>query len=444
MIARRLAMRADTYRADTYKVTHWMNVRKVTARQVAEAVGQPLDPMTAGAWPSALVAAVARFLQVQPHQLAASERGVLTVLIRTAAELRETARPIRRGGIHFYNYYSMASPPDAVGPVILDILCPADRLPDLNNGHLEPAITVNIGPGDIHGRWGDVLTESTWQVLQANGDDDNWIAGDSYIEPSYCPHSYSLASELPARIISYTAQSNLAGLVETMNDWADAAVDRLLSLAASGLGPRDVAELLLSRRGHSLATAAAALRVTPEQLATALDQGALDVLRDLGLAVGLDYRLLLASVRRHDEVGKTCRTVAECRADAREFRGYLVASLVGAPHLPDLTGMFMRVDGPGAELCEPGETHYLVTGGAIELDWTQPDGSSARVSLEADGTAWVAPFVAHRWSGSGSVIKLGSGQHLGYLDLAELTNTYTAAATLRRGRHDGRFWGYDS
>ena len=141
-------------RADTYKITHWMNVRKATVQQVATAVGQPLDLTTAGAWPEALVAAVASFLQVQPHQLTASERRGLTVLTRTADELLATNRPIRRGGIHFYNYYTMASPPDAVGPVILDILCPADRLPDLNNGHLEPAITVNIGPGDIHGRWG--------------------------------------------------------------------------------------------------------------------------------------------------------------------------------------------------------------------------------------------------------------------------------------------------
>ena len=183
-------------RADTYKITHWMNVRKVTVQQVATAVGQPLDLTTAGAWPEALVTAVASFLQVQPHQLTASERRGLTVLPRTADELLATNRPIQRGGIHFYNYYTMASPPDTVGPVILDILCPADRLPDLNNGHLEPAITVNIGPGDIHGRWGGTLSESTWQVLRANGDDDSWIAGDSYIEPSYCPHSYSRAGEL--------------------------------------------------------------------------------------------------------------------------------------------------------------------------------------------------------------------------------------------------------
>ena len=221
-------------------------------------------------------------------------------------------------------------------------------------------------------------------------------------------------------------------------------MDRLFDLAASGPGPRAVAELLLSRRGHSLTTAAAALRMTPDRLAAALDEGAMDVLRDLGLAVGLDYRLLLASVRRHDEVGKICRTVDECRADARDFLGYRVASLVSAPHLPDLTGMFMQIDGAGADLCELGETHYLVTGGAVELDWTEADGSPARVRLQPDGTAWVAPLVAHRWSGSGSVVKLGSGRHLGYLDLAELTNTYAAAATLRRGHHDGRSWGYDS
>ena len=27
-------------------------------------------------------------------------------------------------------------------------------MPKLNNGHLEQAITVNLGPSDIFGRWG--------------------------------------------------------------------------------------------------------------------------------------------------------------------------------------------------------------------------------------------------------------------------------------------------
>jgi hypothetical protein len=445
--------------ADTYKVVHWMNVRKVTTGQVAKAIGHPFDPSAAGTWSDELVAEVAGFLKVEAEQLTSSPRRNLTALTRTADDLIATRRPIQRDGIHFYNYYTMAAPPGAVAPVILDILCPAGRVPALNNGHLEPAITVNIGPGHINGRWGEELTEETWQVLRANspssggGDADAWIVGDSYVEPSYCPHSYSLAGDEPARIISYTGQSNLAGLIEDLNDWSDPAAASLLDrleagddgASPEGTGPYGIAELLLSRRGHTVASAAGVIGVSEATLRDALAGGGVDVLRDLGRTLGFDYRVLLSPQWRHDSVGKTYRDVGECRADARDFRGYRVSSLASAPHLPDLTGLFMRVDGTaGEDLSDPAETHYLVTGGEVELEWTDADGKRERSRLGVDGTAWLAPFVAHRWSGDGSLVRLGSGRHLTYLDLIELANTYGAAATLRRGRLDDRGWGYDS
>ncbi|MEW9553281.1 histidine kinase [Nonomuraea sp. NPDC050783] len=439
-------------RLDTYKVVHWMNVRKMTVRQVAEAAGLDharlaglLDEPGGGEWPETEVAALTRALGVEPERLSASGRRDLTVVTRTAEQLRATRRPIQRDGIHFYNYYTMAAPPGAVAPVILDILCPADRLPALNNGHLEPAITVNLGPGDIHGRWGEELTDATWQVIAANKGEDPWIVGDSYLEPSYCPHSYSLASDAPARIVSYTGQSNLAALLEDVNDWSEPAAEELFGWLDREPSPRALAELLLARRGHTVESAAAALGTSGEKLAAALEYGGVEDLRELGWRLGLDDRLLLRRELRHDAVGKTYKDVAECRREARDFRGYRVTSLAGAPHLPDLSGLYLRVSGEeGADLLEPAETHYLVTGGDLRLHWITADGGTESRELDADGTAWVAPFVRHRWSGDGSLIKLGSGRHLTYLDLYELSNTYAPAATLRRGRRDGRSWGYDS
>jgi len=426
-----------------------MNVRKVTAEQVAKAAGSELDRLLAAGtvedWPDEAAAAVAGFLRIEPEQFIASGRRDLTVLTRSGTELRATRRPIRRDGIHFYNYYTMAAPPGAVAPVILDILCPADRIPALNNGHLEPAITVNLGPGAIHGRWGTELTDATWQVMRANSGPDDWIVGDSYVEPSYCPHSYSLASGTSARIVSYTGQSNLAALLEEINDWATPAADAVFARLDDGLTPAVLAELLLARRGHTVDSAAAVLDIPGCAVTSALDGGNLTVLRDLGRTFGFDYRLLLWSERRHDSVGKTYCDVEDCRKDVRRFQGYEVASMASAPHLPDLTGLFVRVDGDGgAELREPAETHYLVTRGEVVLDWTDADSTRRRAHLDPDSTAWVGPFVAHRWSGNGALVKLGSGRHLGYLDLVELANTYAAAATLRRGRRNGRSWGYDS
>lgn len=438
-------------RVDNYKVVHWLNIRKLTTGQIADAVG--LDPEqlgkllspSEGEWPDDIAAAVAAVLRITPERLGASGRRDLTVLVRGARELHETRRPIQRDGIHFYNYYTMAAPPGAVAPVILDILCPADRVPALNNGHLEPAITINLGPGDIHGRWGERLGEATWQVIETNSGADDWIVGDSYVEPSYCPHSYSLAGADPARIVSYTGQSALAGLLEEFNDWSDPAARAMLDWLGADLDPRQVAIQLLSRRGHTLGSAAAVLGIAEDELGAALTAGTVESLRELGAALGFDYRLLLRPVTRHDPVGKTFKDVAGCRNEIRDFRGYRVTSLASAPHLPDLTGLFMRVAGDaGGSLSEPAETHYLVTAGSPTLHWIRPDGREGHTELTVDASAWVAPFVAHRWSGDGALIKLGSGRHLGYLDLYELTNTYAAAATVRRGRRDSRGWGYDS
>ncbi|MFC6015697.1 histidine kinase [Plantactinospora solaniradicis] len=441
---------------DPFKVAHWMNARKHTATQVAELAGVPGGTLTdllgggVAEVDDALLGRIALALRVDPAQLCAQGARDLTVVHQSAEGLAATCRPIQRDGIHFYNYYSMAAPPGRVAPVILDILCPADRLPALNNGHLEPAITVNLGPGDIHGRWGEELTPQTWQVLHANSGDDPWIVGDSYVEPSYCPHSYSLAGAAPARIVSYTGQSNMAPVIEEANTWSDSAYARYLELLDGGLPPGDLLDLLLARRGYQRSSAADAIGLDPAALDKAVSDpvAGIPVLRALARTVGLDYRLLLPAERSHDAVGKSYRDVPDARASRRRLGPYEVASMASAPHLPDLTGLYLRVhsDGSevsGADLVEPAESHYFVATGVLTLDWDNAQGQRQSTTLTADGSAWVGPFVRHRWSGDGALLKFGSGSHVGYLDLVELTNTYAPAATARRGRRDLSSWGYD-
>jgi transcriptional regulator with XRE-family HTH domain len=442
---------------DSYKLAHWMNVRKVTPDQLAETAEldeELLRNLLRESSPLADDEArhVAEALRVNASQLAASPKQGLAAVVSTPDDLRASRRPIQRDGITFYNYYSMAGAPGRVAPVILDILCPHDRLPALNNGHLEPAITLNLGPGDIHGRWGEELGEAEWQVLRANHAEDSWIVGDSYVEPSYCPHSYSLASPEPARIISYTCESNLAPLFSELNDWGDPAFAALLRDAGDA-APPDLLRSALSRRGFDVAAAAERSGVARDALEAFLDgeTEALSIaaLRALGDAVGLDYRTLLPTPRRHDAVGKTSRSIEESRASARAFRSYTVASMASAPHLPDLIGLFLLVEKPDErvpelDLCDSSESHYLVVHGEPTLAWREADGHVAEAALEPDSSAWVAPYVDHGFGGDGAVVKLGSGSHVGYLDLIELSSTFAPEATLRRGRRDALGWGYDT
>ncbi|MGC4804615.1 histidine kinase [Micromonospora sp. DT233] len=436
---------------DPFKLNHWINARKLTPALLARNAAVPLADVQAmlDGRPAAdeIVASVTAALRVSAAQLETSGTAGLTVQWQSADELYASRRPIQRDGIHFYNYYTMAAPHGRVAPVILDILCPADRLPALNKGHLEPAITVNLGPGDIHGRWGTELNPDTWQTIAANTGADSWITGESYVEPSYCPHTYSLAGAEPARIVSYTGHANLGALIDDLNLWADPAFDRFTKLIESGLPPAAMAGLLLGARGYDEASAAAAIGVSEADLAAALADptGNPGLLRELGAALGLDYRLLLPPARRHDPVGKTYRSLAETRASARDFLGYRVASTASAPHLPDLVGLFVQVSGDsGGEMAEPAETHYLIVDGELTLEWTDQDGYSRTATSGPDGSAWVAPFVAHRWSGQGAVLKLSSGMHVGLVDLVELSNTYDPATTIGRARRDLHGWGYDS
>lgn len=438
-------------RIDRFKLNHWTNARKLTPELLAEQACVALDDvqaMLAGLDVDDDVAgSVARALRISVAQLDSAGESDLTVVWQSAAALYDSRRPIQRDGIHFYNYYTMAAPAGRVAPVILDILCPAGRLPALNNGHLEPAMTVNLGPGHIYGRWGAELTPATWQEMAANQGEDSWIVGESYVEPSYCPHAYSLSGAAPARIVSYTGHANLAALVEDMNMWSDPAFARFVKVAESGLPPDVVADMLLAARGHDRASAAAAMGIEAAELAAALADplAGADVLRGLGIATGLDYRLLLPPGRRHDAVGKTYQSLAATRRSVREFLGYQVASMASAPHLPDLIGLFMLVSGDhGGNLAEPNETHYLVTSGEPALEWADASGRLQVQALAKDGSAWVGPFVGHRWTGDGAVLKLSSGPHVGLLDMLELTSTYALGATIQRGRRDLRGWGYDS
>jgi hypothetical protein len=441
---------------DSYKLAHWMNVRKVTPERVAADASLDQGVLTTmlererAEVPDEFARRLVEALHVAADQLAAIE-PLPAAYVMTAAEVHATRRPIQRDGIHFYNYYSMAGAPGAVAPVILDILCPADRLPQLNNGHLEPAITVNLGPGDINGRWGTELNDATWSVLRANRAEDPWIVGDSYVEPSYCPHTYSLASDEPARIISYTAQSNLDPVISELNRWPDHSFEALLS----ELGNCSTGKLLgatLRRRGFDAESAAAVAGISEEPLRRTLagegDALSLHDLRKLGDTIGFDYRIALEPLAKRDAVGKTYRSIEASRDSIRGFRSYTVASMASAPHLPDLTGCFMSVSNDGREpqldLSGMAESHYFVLDGNLRLWWIDEGGEVSSAHLGPDGTAWVAPFVAHGWTGSGSVAQLGSGRPMGYLDLHELGTTFQPGHTLRRGRRDATGWGYDS
>jgi hypothetical protein len=442
---------------DSFKVMHWLNARKLTLELAAQTIGiasetfHPITETESCVFPADVVERLAQCLNIDAHQIAADNAALPQVIVMKRHEIEASRRPIHRDGIHFYNYYSLPSPKGKVGPVILDILCPQGRLPKLNNGHLEPAITVNIGPGHIHGRWGENLAVDTWSVLEANKTGrEPWILGDSYTEPSYCRHTYSLVADEPAQIISYTAKSNLEGFLNEANAWSERAFDAMLETMCDGHTHANIMTLQLDRRGFSAETLAKTLSISQNAIVSYLngDAESLSVaeLRAIGTHLGVDYRLFLPAAHNWDGVGKTYCSVVDSMATVRRYRSYTVASMASAPTESDLIGLFMRVNKSGCDdeldLIDLGPSHYLTTQGELSLH-VGTDAGRKVVDLQTGDAVWLGAFVPHAFFGRGALAKLGNGEGSSYLDQVEISNTFDPRTTLKQSRRNLRGWGYD-
>jgi hypothetical protein len=446
-------------RVDSRSFLTWMNSRKVTPGILAErlAVAPTIvqdicdarDPVV----DADLASAIAESLDVAVAQIAAKDAGTTACIFMSADELRDTCRPIERDGIHFYNYYTMPTPHGSVGPVILDILCPAGRLPKLNNGHLEPALTVNLGPGDIVGRWAESVDDRSLRVLEANRGDDAWIVGASYLEPSYAPHSYALASAEPAQIVSYTAPATLAGFLDGVGRCPAVSARRLVDDLDGEPGTSRLLAWWMARRGYEIDVLARAAAVDERRLRSAVDGRAGlgdEEVRAVASVLAVDYRLLLPPERTYDALGRSVQSVDESRRTVRRFRSYTVASMATSSHLTDLTGLFMAVDlddGRPAprelDLVDHAATHYLAFGGRLVFR-CQADDGSVEIPLDPYDSLWVAPFVPHRFDGRGRLLKFGSGDGFSYRDQFELSNEFASRRLVERSLGQVVGWGYDS
>jgi hypothetical protein len=134
---------------DRYKLIHWLNIRKTSFEvlnknlsgkintKITEKNLDELDQYTANL--------ISEVLNISIENILKNDQ-VPNYIFKSDQDIKETKRPIKRDNIHFYNYYTLPSPKGYVAPVLIDILCPKDKLPKLNNGHLETAITLSLGP----------------------------------------------------------------------------------------------------------------------------------------------------------------------------------------------------------------------------------------------------------------------------------------------------------
>ena len=118
---------SDSKIVDKFKLIHWLNIRKTTIEVLNDLLShkinkklsfedfENLDLYTATEISEVLSIPVSNILK---------QEDVPSFIYSSKKDLEKTIRPIKRDGIHFYNYYTLPSPKGYVAPVLIDILCP--------------------------------------------------------------------------------------------------------------------------------------------------------------------------------------------------------------------------------------------------------------------------------------------------------------------------------
>ena len=127
-------------RIDKLKLNHWLNIRKMTVDVLNELLSKHLNFSVSfdnlDKLDEHAIEKIAEVLSIPKNNIIKNDE-VPSFIFNSKKQIEKTKRPIMRGGIHYYNYYTLPSPKGYVAPVLIDILCPKNKMPVLNNGHLE-------------------------------------------------------------------------------------------------------------------------------------------------------------------------------------------------------------------------------------------------------------------------------------------------------------------
>ena len=435
-------MESNHKKVDIIKINHWLNVRKITLQHLKKSIRSLYFKIKKK---KNFKANQKELNFINSNLLISTEKILKTnnlpdYILMTKKAIDKTKRPIQRDGIHFYNYYSLPVPNGYVGPVILDILCPKDKLPKLNNGHLEQAITVNLGNSDIFGRWGERKNKENFSKIKFNSSKkNNWIVGDTYVEPTYCPHTYSRATNKNSQILSYTAKSPLEKLIRNLNSCSEENYKNFLKKIDFNKIRSSVLNLYLNNKGISLKYLSKSINHKVKSLNQIINNK--NILDKTCKLLKIEARLFYKKkFKSEDKIGKTYLSFKESFKTIRKYKSYTLASMASSERYMDMFGYFMKVSKPKKvkDLYDFASSHYLVTNGNLRLNI-----DNKRIKLKKGDAIWMSSFKQHGFSGDGSLIKISNGENIDASDLSEILNLYNPKNTIERSYKDKISWGYE-
>ena len=442
----------ESYRLDRIKLNRWLNVRKTTIEHLNKLLKNKLNFKftldNCDSLDKFSIETIAETLDVPAEKLL-KKNSLPSFIFKSKNEIEKTKRPINKGGIHFYNYYTLPTPKGYVSPVLLDILCPKNKLPKLNNGHLEPAITISMGPKDIYARYAEKLNKTTWVKFRINKNPKTkWIVGSSYYEPSFCKHTYSQAENGLGRIISYTTRSNIENLLS--NKLNDNSYQNLININKNKKINRTLLKLEIESKGYSIKEISKKTNIPYKKINDYFENTKKSLEKKciikLCKLINSDPNFFIDKIHKEDLVGKLYFDYKDSIKTIRKFKSYKVASIANSKRFPDLSGYFLKVVNQKKtflnDLFDSKCSHYFVTGGKMKIHIKDKDNNLSKEIREGD-CLWMSAFTYHGFTGNGSLLKISDGQNINYLEKEDLINTYDVNNVLKRAKDDKQNWGYD-
>tara|TARA_B100000795_G_C22806907_1_gene445650 strand:+ start:3615 stop:4949 length:1335 start_codon:yes stop_codon:yes gene_type:complete len=440
-------------RIDQIKLNHWLNIRKTTIKVLNELLSKDLNYEVnfenLNEIDERVIKKIGSVLSI-PVENILIEDDVPSFIYNSKEQIEKTKRPIKRGGIHYYNYYTLPSPKGFVAPVLIDILCPKDKMPVLNNGHLEPAITVSLGPNDIYARFAKKMDKLTFLKFRINPDPKtNWVIGSNYFEPSYCLHTYSRATNGPGRILSYTTRSNLENLFGdklNKNSFNNFSINLDAKKPNRSFFYQDIFNKGYSLNEISKKTKISLLKIKNHFKNKGSGLNFLDI-KKICKFINADPLMYVDKKFKEDKIGKYYFDYKDSLKTVRNFKSYKVASIANSPRSPDLTGYFLKVKNKSKksifDLLDSNCSHYLVTKGKVIFNGIIQS-QSKKIEMKEGDSIWISSYTKHGFKGEGALVKISDGQNFNYLEKTDIINTFNLKKTLSRGRKDKANWGYDA
>jgi 2-hydroxyethylphosphonate dioxygenase len=427
---------------DIIKLNHWLNAKKITNQFINKKQKSLTKKLKTKKNFSINVKEknfINSILSIPTEKIILSDK-IPDYMYWSKNIIMKTKRPIKRDGIHFYNYYSLPTPSGFVGPVILDILCPKDRLPKLNNGHLEQAITVNLGKSDIYGRWGKHINKINFSKISFNNSKTHsWIIGDTYVEPTYCPHSYSRATDENSQILSYTAKSPIEKVVKNLNNWSINNYKKLMNNFQSNDIRSTILDLYLDNNGLSLKYLSKYIDVKINNSNQIIKNK--KILTKVCKLLKINHNLFAKKIyNSEDVIGKTYLSYKDSFKTIRKYKSYTIASMASSERYTDLFGYFIKVSKKKKikDLSNYASSHYLVTEGNFYFNI-----DNKIIKIKKGDCMWISSFKEHGFSGNGSLLRISNGENFDSSDLSEILKLYNPKKTLGRSYKDKISWGYE-